>query len=109
MATSNSAPKPQHYNYDMWEGIEYQINISRPLGRRVTWVHVHGKPIDPSAEFDVAMNNYRAGGGGNYIMFQGKPVVRDIPTDISELITSYILEKGTIEATVNANWEVVHD
>jgi 2',3'-cyclic-nucleotide 2'-phosphodiesterase/3'-nucleotidase len=42
-------------------------------------------------------------------MFQGKQVIRDIPTDISELITSYILEKGTIEATVNANWEVVHD
>jgi 2',3'-cyclic-nucleotide 2'-phosphodiesterase/3'-nucleotidase len=104
-----SAPKPQHYNYDMWEGIEYQINISRPLGKRVTWVHVQGKPIDPSAEFNVAMNNYRAGGGGNYSMFQGKPVIRDIQTDISELITSYILEKGTIEATLNANWEVVHD
>jgi 2',3'-cyclic-nucleotide 2'-phosphodiesterase/3'-nucleotidase len=104
-----SAPKPQHYNYDMWEGIEYQINISRPLGRRVTWVHVQGKPIELGAEFDVAMNNYRAAGGGNYNMFQGKQVIRDIPTDISELITSYILEKGTIEATVNANWEVVHD
>ncbi len=29
-------PKPQHYNYDMWEGIEYVLDISRPIGQRVT-------------------------------------------------------------------------
>ncbi|RED55143.1 bifunctional metallophosphatase/5'-nucleotidase [Cohnella lupini] len=104
-----SVPKPQHYNYDMWEGIDYQINISRPIGSRVTKLHYDGRPIDLQATFDVAMNNYRAGGGGNYSMFQGKQVVRELPTDISELLTTYILEKRTIEATVNANWEVVHD
>ncbi|WP_409344687.1 bifunctional metallophosphatase/5'-nucleotidase [Paenibacillus sp. MBLB4367] len=104
-----SEPKPQHYNYDMWEGIEYELNVSRPPGERVTVLRYRGEPIDLRAEFDVAMNNYRAGGGGYYTMFQGKPVVRDIPTDISELIANYILERGTIEATVNGNWRVVHD
>jgi 2',3'-cyclic-nucleotide 2'-phosphodiesterase/3'-nucleotidase len=104
-----SAPKPQHYNYDMWEGIDYRINISLPLGSRVTMLYYEGQPIDLNASFDVAMNNYRAGGGGEYSMFRGKPVIRDIPTDISELLTTYILEKRTIEASVNANWEVVHD
>jgi 2',3'-cyclic-nucleotide 2'-phosphodiesterase/3'-nucleotidase len=100
-------PKPQHYNYDMWEGITYRINISQPLGSRVTLLHYQDKPMDLEAKFDVVMNNYRAGGGGNYRMFQGKPVVRDIPTDMSELLTNYILEKGTIEASVNKNWEVI--
>ena len=28
-------PKPQHYNYDMWEGIEYELNAARPIGERV--------------------------------------------------------------------------
>jgi 2',3'-cyclic-nucleotide 2'-phosphodiesterase/3'-nucleotidase len=104
-----SIPKAQHYNYDMWEGIDYQINISLPIGSRVTKLHYEGHPIDLQATFDVAMNNYRAGGGGNYSMFQGKQVIRELPTDISELLTTYILEKRTIEATINANWEVVHD
>ncbi|WP_248930119.1 bifunctional metallophosphatase/5'-nucleotidase [Paenibacillus hamazuiensis] len=104
-----TTPKPQHYNYDMWEGIEYTINISRPVGERVVELTVNGKPIDPSAEYDVVMNNYRAGGGGNYLMFQGKPVVRDIPTDVAELLATYIMEKGTIEATCNNNWKVIHD
>jgi 2',3'-cyclic-nucleotide 2'-phosphodiesterase/3'-nucleotidase len=104
-----STPKPQHYNYDMWEGIEYRVNISRPAGQRVVKLSYQGSPIDLGAEFDVVMNNYRAGGGGNYSMFQGKPVIRDIPTDVAELLANHILERGTIEATVDGNWEVIHD
>jgi 2',3'-cyclic-nucleotide 2'-phosphodiesterase/3'-nucleotidase len=102
-------PKPQHYNYDMWEGITYKINISRPVGERVIQLDYEGKPIDLAASFDVVMNNYRAGGGGNYAMFQDKPVIKDIPTDVSELLAGYIMERGTIEATVNGNWEVIWD
>ncbi|TBL71346.1 bifunctional metallophosphatase/5'-nucleotidase [Paenibacillus thalictri] len=109
VSPSFSMPKPQHYNYDMWEGIEYRINISRPEGQRVVELSREGKPLDMHGTYDVVMNNYRSGGGGNYDMFQGKPVVKDIPTDVAELLASYIMEKGTIEAACNHNWEVVHD
>lgn len=104
-----SDPKPQHYNYDMWEGIEYRINISRPVGERVVQLSHKGHPVDPETEYDVVMNNYRAGGGGNYLMFQGKPVVKDIPTDMAELLAGYIMERGMIEASLNRNWEVIWD
>lgn len=102
-------PKPQHYNYDMWEGIDYVINVSRPVGERITKLHYNGKPIDPAQTFDVVMNNYRAGGGGDYLMFQEKPVIREIQTDVPQLIADYIVKRGTIKATVNHNWKVVHD
>jgi 2',3'-cyclic-nucleotide 2'-phosphodiesterase/3'-nucleotidase len=102
-------PKPQHYNYDMWEGIEYKLNISRPEGQRVVQLAYKGQPVDPTRDYEVVMNNYRAGGGGNYIMFQGKPVVRDIPTDMAELLATYIMDRGTIEAALNSNWEVIWD
>ncbi|MFC4767348.1 bifunctional metallophosphatase/5'-nucleotidase [Effusibacillus consociatus] len=104
---SFTTPKPQHYNYDMWEGIEYKLNISRPVGERVVMLQYKGKPLDLEGDYEVVMNNYRAGGGGNYFMFRGKEVVRDVPTDVSELIANYILERGTIEATVDHNWEVI--
>jgi 2',3'-cyclic-nucleotide 2'-phosphodiesterase / 3'-nucleotidase len=103
-----SNPKPQHYNYDMWEGIEYAIDISKPIGERIVKLEVKGKHLDLDKEYEVVMNNYRAGGGGEYDMFQNKPVVKDIPTDVSELIANYILERGTIEATVNENWKVIY-
>lgn len=100
-------PKPQHYNYDMWEGIEYRIDITRPIGDRIVMLQYKGQPVDMTRHYEVVMNNYRAGGGGNYFMFQGKEVVRDIPTDMSELIANYILERGVITATCDHNWTVI--
>lgn len=103
-----SNPKPQHYNYDMWEGIDYLIDISKPEGSRIVKLERNGKSLDLDGEYDVVMNNYRAGGGGEYLMFQNKPEVKDIPTDVSELIANYFLERGTVEATVNENWKVIY-
>ncbi len=101
-------PKPQHYNYDMWEGIDYLIDISKDTGERVVKLERGGKPLELDMEYDVVMNNYRAGGGGEYLMFQNKPVIKDISIDVSELIANYIIERGTIEATVNENWKVIY-
>jgi 2',3'-cyclic-nucleotide 2'-phosphodiesterase / 3'-nucleotidase len=102
-------PKIQHYNYDMWEGIDYILNISKPHGDRVVKLDYKGYPMEMEMEYDVVMNNYRAGGGGEYDMFQNKPVIKDMTTDVSELIANYILERGSIEATINNNWKVMHD
>ncbi|MCI3919074.1 bifunctional metallophosphatase/5'-nucleotidase [Paenibacillus sp. TRM 82003] len=101
-------PKPQHYNYDMWEGIDYTLDISKPIGSRVTALSRDGRPLAEDERFDVVMNNYRAGGGGNFTMFQGKPVVKDIPTDMVELLADYIRDRSRIVASVNHNWSVVN-
>ncbi|MFC4402762.1 bifunctional metallophosphatase/5'-nucleotidase [Gracilibacillus xinjiangensis] len=100
-------PKPQHYNYDMWEGIHYELNISRPIGERVTELQYQGEPLDLDKEFNVVMNNYRASGGGNYFMFQGKEVVKDIPIDMTELIADDLLNKEKLLAKCNHNYSVV--
>lgn len=100
-------PKAQHYNYDMWEGIEYELNAARPIGERVVKLNRKGQPVGADDEFDVVMNNYRAAGGGDYAMYQGKQVVREITIDMAELVASYILRRGVIEATCDRNWRVV--
>lgn len=102
-----STPKPQHYNYDMWEGIDYLIDISKPEGQRIVKLQYHGKPVTDDDQFDVVMNNYRSGGGGEYEMYKGKPVIKDIPIDVSELIANYILKHKTIEPALNHNWKVI--
>ncbi|WP_168118754.1 bifunctional UDP-sugar hydrolase/5'-nucleotidase [Paenibacillus sp. HB172176] len=101
-------PKPQHFNYDMWEGIDYELDIAREKGQRVTKLEWRGQPMRMDQTFDVVMNNYRAGGGGNYSMFRNKPVVKDIAVDMVELLADYIRERGVIEAGVNNNWRVVN-
>ena len=101
-------PKPQHYNYDMWEGIEYEINISKPVGSRVVKLNVNGEPIHLSGHYDVVMNNYRAGGGGDYEMYKDKPVIKEIQTDMTELLANYFLKRNTVHASCNQNWKVTY-
>ncbi|QMV41156.1 bifunctional metallophosphatase/5'-nucleotidase [Cohnella cholangitidis] len=100
------SPKPQHYNYDMWEGIEYEINVSRPVGSRIEYLRYQGKPIEPQGEYEAVMNHYRASGGGNYRMFRGKPIVREVTVDMTELIAEYLTKAGIVHAGTNGNWIV---
>jgi 2',3'-cyclic-nucleotide 2'-phosphodiesterase/3'-nucleotidase len=100
-------PKPQHYNYDMWEGIDYELKISNPIGKRVVKLNYHGKPLDLNKQYDIVLNSYRAGGAGNFDMFKGKPIIQSIQTDMVELIANYIRKHKMIDATCDHNWRVV--
>lgn len=100
-------PKAQHYNYDMWEGLEYELDVAKPAGQRVVKLTRNGVPLQDEAEVDVVMNNYRAGGGGDYGMYRGKPVMKEIQTDMAELVAEYIQRHGTVRATCNGNWRVI--
>lgn len=100
-------PKPQHYNYDMWEGIDYEFTISNPIGQRVTKLHWNNEPISMTDQFKVVMNSYRATGAGNFTMFQDKPILKEIQTDMIELLAQYFLDHKEVEATCNQNWKVL--
>lgn len=99
-------PKAQHYNYDMWEGIEYEIDAAKPIGERVVNLRYQGTALCSEQVYAVVMNNYRATGGGEYVMFKNKRIVREITVPVSELMADYIREQGTIYAACDDNWRV---
>ncbi|WP_042479186.1 bifunctional metallophosphatase/5'-nucleotidase [Bacillus ndiopicus] len=101
-------PKSEPYNYDMWEGIDYTFDIRKPVGERVVSVLKDGQPLQRDATYDVVMNNYRATGAGNFPMFVGKPVVKDIQIDMTEMIADYFMKHPIIDASCNDNWKVVY-
>lgn len=101
-------PKPQMYNYDMYEGIEYTIDVAQPVGKRVTDFRYKGKDIQPDDTLEVVINQYRAVGGGDYAMFDASKIVREVTIPMNELIGDYFKEKGTVEATVNQNFKVIN-
>lgn len=100
-------PKPQYYNYDMYEGIEYVIDLEQPVGSRITKLNYQGKPILAEDQLEIVTNQYRAVGGGNYEMFGPEKIVKEIPIDMTELIADYLKEHPVIEATVNHNFKVI--
>lgn len=101
-----SQPKPQHYNYDMWEGIEYSINVQNPFGSRIEYIRKDGKPIDMDGTYEVVLNNYRANGGGNYHMFKNKPIIKEVQQDTVELIQWYFDQYPSVKATTTPNFHV---
>ncbi len=54
-------PDIRAYNYDMFAGVNYEVNIANAPGSRIeilTWPD--GVPVADDDAFDIAVNNYRA-------------------------------------------------
>ena len=60
------------YNFDIVAGADYTIDLSQPVGSRITSLSVRGKPVTDGDSFTLALNNYRRSGGGGYAMLQGR-------------------------------------
>lgn len=100
-------PKPQYYNYDMYEGIEYIIDMRQPVGQRITELTFQGQPVKSTDELEIVTNQYRAVGGGNFQMFTPEKIVREVQIDMTELIANYLEKHPVINASVNHNFKVV--
>ena len=87
-------PKVEHYNYDYYMGVSYTYDISRPVGQRVAAMTVQGKPVADTDVFTICLNSYRASGTGGYDCYVGCPVVREIGTEMSDLILDYFKQYG---------------
>lgn len=96
------------YNYDMLQGADYVIDITKPVGQRISGLIYHGKPMDMTATYTLALNNYRAGGGG-FLGFKGSPIVYQSSDEIRNLMIQYVKDIGKIDPTVDDNWHLVPD
>lgn len=92
-------PKEAHYNYDYFAGIEYTFDVSRPVGRRVVSLTRNGQPIEDAQRLTLCMCDYRATGAGDFDCYLPCPVVREIQTDVSELLLRYLETHPYIEVS----------
>ena len=87
--TVNSAVRD--YNYDLWSGIDYKLDVTKPVGQRVVELKLDGQPLAMDQVVRIALNNYRATG-----KFPTAPKLYQSTTEVRELITNWIMERGTI-------------
>jgi len=95
------------YNYDMAEGVDYEIDLTQAPGRRISHLLWRGKPLDDQQPLRIAVNNYRAGGSAGYSMFRGAKIVWRSPDEIRDLVIQYFSEHKTLPAQPVNNWRVV--
>ncbi|MBO8160535.1 MAG: 5'-nucleotidase C-terminal domain-containing protein [Thermosipho sp. (in: Bacteria)] len=96
----------KHYDYDMWEGIDYKIVLNNPVGERIIDLMFENAPLDMEQEYEIVLNSYRVS-SEEYGMFKDKPVVREVMLDVPELIANFILDHKVINASVDHNWTTV--
>ncbi len=97
------------YNYDMVSGVDYTIDVSRPVGERITTLTYEGRAVTPADSFTMALNNYRQTGGGGFSMLRDAPVVYDRQLEIRQLLIDEVRRKGTITPSdyFHPNWRIV--
>jgi len=95
------------YNYDIAEGVTYELNISKPIGQRIEKLEYQGNPVLPAQKFRLATNNYRVNGGGGYTMYKGAAVVYRSSEEIRELIIDWVERHKTIPTEPTNNWKIV--
>lgn len=104
------------FNFDSAAGIDYEVDVTKPDGEKVHILQMtNGEPFDESKWYKVAINSYRANGGGELLTLGA-----GIPQDqlksrviwMSEKDQRYYLMKeiekaGVIDPQPNNNWKFV--
>lgn len=106
------------YNFDIIDGVTYQIDVSQPNrydakgvlahpeAHRINSLMFGGKPIDPAARFVVATNNYRASGGGSFPALDGSNIVLQAPDETRQALIKYFQEQKTVNPSADGNWQL---
>lgn len=103
------------YNFDSALGIRYIVDVSKPRGAMIDITSLSdGTPFSYSAEYLVAVNSYRASGGGGHFPAAGitaKELVGRIVSatdrDLRHYLTGWIREKGTITPVETGEWRII--
>ncbi len=109
----------RYYNYDSAAGIVYTVDVSKPAGSRVTIASMaDGSPFSLTKTYSVAINSYRAQGGGGHLVTGAK--MNDADVKAMKFVTSstikdlryYLMkwiekQKGPLTPKPLGTWKVV--
>lgn len=85
------SPKPRHYNYDIYSGFTTYLDVSKPKGQRISQIidERTNEPLILNQQYQLAVTQYRAVGGGDYSMFTPDKIIKITNQDIAtELVKS---------------------
>ena len=101
-------PRFPGYNFDIVTGADYDFDLSRPVGQRVTRLEFRGRSIAPTDSFTLAVNNYRQAGGGGFRMLAHAPVVYRSEGGVRDLLeTAVRADTLRPERFARTSWRIV--
>ena len=106
----------RYYNYDSAAGINYTVDLSKPAGSKVEISGFSdGRAFEPEREYLVAINSYRASGGGGHLtkgagLSKEQIAAKMVSSTIKDLryyLMKWIEKQGTVAPKAMGNWTVV--
>jgi 2',3'-cyclic-nucleotide 2'-phosphodiesterase/3'-nucleotidase len=95
------------YNFDMAQGVSYDIDLTRPSGQRILNLKYKGQLLSPTQKLRVVTNNYRVNGGGGFNMYKNAPVIYRSSEEVRELIIDWVERNKTVPTQADQNWKII--
>jgi 2',3'-cyclic-nucleotide 2'-phosphodiesterase/3'-nucleotidase len=95
------------YNFDVAEGVSYDIDLTKPIGQRIVNLKYKDQPLSMTQKLRVVTNNYRVNGGGGFTMYKDAPVVYRSSEEVRELIIDWVERNKTVPSQSTNNWHIV--
>ena len=107
---TNAGGRPD-YNYDYVSGLAYDIDIAQPAGSRIRDLSFDGAPLDDGQQFVLAVNNYRANGGGAFPYVASARELWSESTEIRTRIAEWVTAKGVLDPKdfASVDWRLTRD
>ena len=80
----------QLFNFDVFYPLNYEADVLRPVGSRLTKFELNGQPILEQKKYRLAVNNYRAMGGGFYPDYNINKIEKILDKDYVEMFKEFL-------------------
>ncbi|QKW27035.1 5'-nucleotidase C-terminal domain-containing protein [Streptomyces seoulensis] len=107
---TNANNRPD-YNYDYVSGLKYDIDVAQPAGSRIKNLTFNGAALDDAQQFVLAVNNYRANGGGAFPYVAAAKELWSESTEIRTRIAEWVTAKGVLAPKdfASVDWRLTRD
>ena len=115
--SDNRLAKPA-YNFDSATGIDYTVDVTKPKGEKINISSLSdGRSFSLDSTYTVAINSYRANGGGNLLSDGAgisreelkKRIVSATDKDLRYYLIDFIEKHPDIEVQTIHNWKFIPD
>ncbi|MGW3125675.1 bifunctional metallophosphatase/5'-nucleotidase [Streptomyces sp. NPDC001123] len=107
---TNANGRPD-YNYDYVSGLKYDIDVAQAAGSRIRNLTYNGAALDDSQQFVLAVNNYRANGGGAFPYVASAKELWSESTEIRTRIAEWVTAKGVLDPKdfASVDWKLTRE
>lgn len=113
--TDNKLKNPS-YNFDSASGIDYTVDVTKPAGEKISIKGFsNGQTFHTDSIYTVAVNSYRAGGGGNHLTYGAgispeelkHRVVSSTEKDLRYYLLQQLSDHNVISPDTERNWQFI--